>query len=331
MFHTLFDIQDQNIANNSQFPKKSKLFNKKSSKDYSSNYYGKGNQAYDLYNQTYNENYNNNDNNENEEDNNTKFQKAKNKVKLIVYKNGFILNNGQFRDKIIQKNKQFLEQVERGVIPHELAEEGISELGILLINRKNETYIQPKLKYNNSFGYFDFYKTMKNSGQNQYKKPKPKTNNIIPLGIPRVNSSKNMQKFPKIIDLNSDNQNITRRDISQPNDNDNHQKFIAFCGSGKLIRNINTQGLHVNKDIKTNIDKYQPVCKISIRLFNGEIAKCEFNYSQTLRDIYYHVRKISGSNNFYLLDGFPPRPLRDYDRTIYELRLQNSLLTQKIN
>jgi hypothetical protein len=87
----------------------------------------------------------------------------------------------------------------------------------------------------------------------------------------------------------------------------------------------------VNKNLKTNIDIYQPVCTISIRLFNGEVAKCQFNYSQTLRDIYYHVRNISGSNNFFLLDGFPPRPLRDYDRTIYDLRLQNTLLTQKIN
>ena len=329
MFHTLFDSQDQNIANNSQFQKnKSKLFNKKSSKDYSANYYGKGNQAYDLYNQKYNENYNNNGNFKNEEDNTTKFEKAKNKVKLIVYKNGFILNNGQFRDKIIPKNKQFLEQVERGVIPHELVEEGISELGILLINRKNETYIQPKLKYNNSFGYFDFYKTIKNAGQNQYKKPKPKTNNIIPLGIPRMNSSKNIKTIPKRTELNED---IQSQEINEPKDNENNKKFIAFCGSGKLIRNVSTEGLHVNKNIKTNVDIYQPVCKISIRLFNGEIAKCEFNYSQTLRDIYYHVRKISGSNNFYLLDGFPPRPLRDYDRTIYELRLQNSLLTQKIN
>ena len=89
--------------------------------------------------------------------------------------------------------------------------------------------------------------------------------------------------------------------------------------------------MHVNKNIKNNVDVYPPACNISIRLYNGEIAKCEFNYSQTLRDIHYHVRNISGSNNFYLLDGLPPRPLRDYDRTIYELRLQKSLLSQKIN
>ena len=80
MFHTLFDVQDQNVANNIQVPKnKSKLYNKKSLKGSSQNYYGKGNHAYDLYNSNNNGNYNNIGNSENEEDNNTKFQKAKTK------------------------------------------------------------------------------------------------------------------------------------------------------------------------------------------------------------------------------------------------------------
>ena len=91
------------------------------------------------------------------------------------------------------------------------------------------------------------------------------------------------------------------------------------------------KGLHFDKEYKNKIDCNQPFCTISIRLFNGEISKAQFNYSQTLRDIYFYVRKISGSNNFTLLDGFPPKPLRDYDRTIGELNLQNTTLTQKIN
>ena len=73
------------------------------------------------------------------------------------------------------------------------------------------------------------------------------------------------------------------------------------------------------------------MCVISIRLFNGEIVKSQFNYSQTLADIYLYVRRLSGSNNFVLLDGFPPRPLIDYYRSIGELGLQNTVLTQKIN
>ena len=115
---------------------------------------------------------------------------------------------------------------------------------------------------------------------------------------------------------------------NEPKDNN---KFTAFSGCGKLIGNINTEGLHVNKDIRSYIDHLQPVCSISIRLFNGEIIKAEFNYSQTLKDIYLYVRNISGSNNFVLLDGFPPKPLIEYGRSIGELGLQNTILTQKIN
>ena len=45
------------------------------------------------------------------------------------------------------------------------------------------------------------------------------------------------------------------------------KKYIAFSGSGKLIRNINIKGLHVNTNLKTIVDIYQPVCTINIRLF----------------------------------------------------------------
>ena len=41
-------------------------------------------------------------------------------------------------------------------------------------------------------------------------------------------------------------------------------------------------------------------------------------------------QRISGCIKFHLLDGFPPKLLRDYDRTIYELNINNSLLKQKI-
>ena len=336
MFHTLFDYQDQNIPNNKQTQKnKFKDYNKKSSQE---NYYGKGNQAYELYNKTYNDS----EGSENSEDSNGKFEKTKNKIKLIVYKNGFILNGGEFRDKSIQKNAEFLEQVERGVIPHEIQKKGINDLGILLINRKTEIYHdfektmkEKNFKSLNTFQNFDFYNIQnQNIGQNQYKKrpPKYKSNNIIPLGMIRNNSSINMFKKPKENDCKKEKRaNINRESTSEPKDNEKSKKFIAFSGSGKMVRNISTKGLHVNKSIKTVVDTYQPIYLINIRLFNGEIVKCQFNATQTLRDIYYHVRNISGSNNFYLLDGFPPRQLREYDKPIYELGIKNSLLTQKIN
>ena len=329
MFHTLFDYKDENIDNNRQLTKKqSSRFIRKSNfeKSPNQNYYGKGNNAYDEYNKY---NYPNNN-----RYNTQQFEQTKNKVKLIVYKNGFILNNGPFRDRTEPENEEFMEQVERGVIPHEIADRGVNDLGILLINRKNEIFNQQGFHRNNysvnNFGFIQNQYQNQNQNQNVLSQPNISNNfngKIIPIEIPRVHSSKNMSKKIPL-----DSKRVKRQNISEPKDDKKDKKiFRAFSGKGKRIASVNMQGLRVNKNLKNMVDIYQPTCNISIRLFNGEIVKCQFNYTQTLRDIYYHVRNISGSNNFFLLDGFPPRPLTAYDSTIYELRLYNSMLTQKIN
>ena len=338
MYHTLFDYQDQNVPSNSQIPqtryKKYEKKIKKSKKTYE-NYYGQGNQAYELYNKR------DDSDSSSEEGGNIaeKFEKTKNKVNLVVYKNGFILNNGPFRDRSIPENEEFMEQVERGVIPHELMDKGISSLGILLINRRNEIYRPISLKNNYSFCNYNFsnqYNQYQNQDMNSFVHqsvhPMPNKYNgrsIIPIGMPRTNSSKNFfRTFEPKFSLKKSKNNNLRNNSIEPKDND--KKFVAFSGQGKLIGNVNTIGLHVNKNLRNMIDIYQPFCTLSIRLFNGEVVKAQFNYSQTLRDIYLYVRRISGCVKFHLLDGFPPKPLRDYNRTIYELKLQNSLLTQKI-
>ena len=82
----------------------------------------------------------------------------------------------------------------------------------------------------------------------------------------------------------------------------------------------------MNKDVSTLANLYMPICYINIRLFNGEIIKCEFNYTKTLRDVYSYVKKISGSSNFILLEGFPPRPLNQLNKSLKELNLDNTTL-----
>ena len=109
------------------------------------------------------------------------------------------------------------------------------------------------------------------------------------------------------------------------------KKFKAFSGFGQLVRNINSDGLYVNKSANTSADIYSPICHINIRLFNGEIIKAPFNYWQTLGDVYIYVKKLSGSANFVLLDGFPPKALTNYGGTISQLGLKNTVLTQRIN
>ena len=339
MFHTLFDYQDQNVPNNNQIPKnKYKKYEKKSKKSKKSyeNYYGKGNQAYELYNKKSESDESSSDS---EEGNVTeRFEKTKNKVNLIVYKNGFILDDGPFRDKSIPENEEFMEQVDRGVIPHELMDKGINSLGILLTNRRNEIYTPIMNKNCYSIYNYDFFNPYNNQYQNQNNisnqslHPLPNKyngNKIIPLGMHRMNSSKNLfRSNDSKFSLKKENNNFARNKSGEKKKQE--KKFKAFSGEGKLIGNVNTFGLHVDKNLKNNIDIFQPVCTLSIRLFNGEVIKAQFNYSQTLRDIYLYVRRISGCIKFHLLDGFPPKPLRDYDKTLYELGIQNSLLTQKI-
>ena len=109
------------------------------------------------------------------------------------------------------------------------------------------------------------------------------------------------------------------------------KKFEAFSGKGQSLGSINTQGLKVDKNAVFKVDKSKPTCKVNIRLFNGETVCEEFNLSNTVRDIMRFVENVSGSHNFSLLDGFPPRPIVQVDKTIEELKLQGSMLTQRIN
>lgn len=53
-------------------------------------------------------------------DNKERFDKTKNKLKLSLYKNGFIMDNGEFRNKNEPANKKFMEEIEKGYIPNEL-------------------------------------------------------------------------------------------------------------------------------------------------------------------------------------------------------------------
>jgi UBX domain-containing protein 1 len=181
-----------------------------------------------------------------------KYDKKKDKLKLIIYKNGFILDGGEFRNKDEPQNKKFLHEIEKGYIPNELVKKGYTDLGIEMDDHRTENYEPPKT-------------------------------------------------------------------------------FHAFTGQGQSLSSVNTQGLHVDESVSTIVDKSKPTCKINIRLFDGEIACEEFNLCQTLQDVINFVEKKSGSKKFSLLDGFPPRPLSEFNKTIQELHLEGSLLTQKIN
>ena len=96
-----------------------------------------------------------------------------------------------------------------------------------------------------------------------------------------------------------------------------------------------TKTVLVNKKIEefeeNLVDLSKPYCFISIRMYNGTIIKSQFNTDKKLSDIYSFVKKMENNKiiNFILLDGFPPKPLLEFDKTIKELGIENSMLTQK--
>jgi len=343
--------------------------------------------------------------------------KTNKKIKITLYKNGFIINHGKFREKSIPENHKFMKEVEKGMIPEELILNEPGNFELSYVDKKNEVYInQARNPITTTLEEYihgnlnqNVNQNINNNGnQNLYQNNIPQVDNNLynnininpPLNIQQQNypgghhhhhhqNNQNQQKHTQqhqnqIINnkniqqefqpqtsrpnrrrqkIEIDNMSLTpigmrneRKNIfvgkkENPNENkilepnmrksisvpkkkeekkEKEKKFTAFAGSGKIIDNVNTQGLHVEKGVETGADKSKPMCTINIRLFNGEIIKSEFNYSQTLREIYYYVQKISGSNNFHLLDGFPPKKLRDYDKTIEYLKLENTTLTQKI-
>ena len=376
MFHTLFDPESQNIDFNVQAQKNDIKSRFKYGTE-NEQYFGKGNQAIDQFNKR--KNYI-----KRMKELNPKYSKSKTKVKIVVYKNGFILNNGEFRDKIFEENKRFLDEVNKGNIPQELMKKGIMDLEILLENRKNEIYHSPFYQSINTSIYNT--NTFQNSYLYQYRADDSdilsllyndsnnyNTSNInnginwessnitstyIPNSIPQINTQRNMtlyssktmkvnngiraqknnnknnshKKEKKVVDfLDFKKEEDAKKDKKEKNEKNEKKKFTAFSGFGQLLGNINTQGLHIDKNVKTSVNCFDPICHVNIRLFNGEIIKSPFNYSHTVGDIYIYVRKVSGSDNFVLLDGFPPKPITDYGKSIGELRLYNSVITQKIN
>ena len=112
-----------------------------------------------------------------------------------------------------------------------------------------------------------------------------------------------------------------------------HNKQITYVGKEDKIIEKNMdypKSIIEDNDIGNLIDSSQPHCTISIRLYKGDLVEALFNNNQKLRDIYNFVKKVSRNNCFDLLEGFPPKPLVDYDKTIEELGLVNSVLTQRV-
>ena len=129
-----------------------------------------------------------------------------------------------------------------------------------------------------------------------------------------------------------DMKRINKKISNNRNNQIGHNKSIQYT-SKEEVKTI--KKVVVNKKVENYdenlVDLSKPHCFISVRMFDGSVLKTEFNTDKKLRDIYSMVKKFGKYRigDFVLLDGFPPRPLLEFNKTIEELGLENSMLTQK--
>jgi UBX domain-containing protein 1 len=64
------------------------------------------------------------------------FDKIKDRIKLTLYRNGFAIDDGAFRDLNLPENKKFMSEIEKNIIPEELVQQGYKELGIALEDKR---------------------------------------------------------------------------------------------------------------------------------------------------------------------------------------------------
>ena len=311
MFHTLFEHKDKKsdkIRNSEKFYFNQNKFQIGTPHEY---YFGKGNKAIDQYNIK-----------KKQMENDANFEKTKNKIKLVVYRNGFILNNSPFRDRNFPENQEFLSDVEKGNIPQELIQKGMLDLGILLINRKTEMFRSPLYQsLPTSFNFFNISeKSEQNQPQNGFKNNgETRKSNKAPY-IPQTpmesrsirrnifvnksnvkegNRNKNQETNKRTNSLPKDKKIITLNDIFNKNQKNT---FTPFTGEGHLLANANIDGIMVDvadiidNDFTTNYSDNSSSSNLTIfDEFCNTTSQVEFGTNFNA----YHVQNITQDQFFY--------------------------------
>ncbi|CAA9986185.1 ubiquitin regulatory protein, putative [Plasmodium knowlesi strain H] len=69
--------------------------------------------------------------------------------RITLYKNGFIVDDGEFRDLNLEENKKFMQNIEAGILPKELAGKD-KTMNVALKDKSNQVYTKEKMENTNS-------------------------------------------------------------------------------------------------------------------------------------------------------------------------------------
>eukprot|EP01125_Pyxidicula_operculata_P003260 TRINITY_DN1383_c0_g1_i1.p1 TRINITY_DN1383_c0_g1~~TRINITY_DN1383_c0_g1_i1.p1 ORF type:complete len:428 (+),score=100.43 TRINITY_DN1383_c0_g1_i1:445-1728(+) len=124
---------------------------------------------------------------------------------------------------------------------------------------------------------------------------------------------------------------------------ENNEKKTVFSGTGYTLSGSGSVSVSSPQDVDSSsssdssecelmkVDADKPQTSIRVRLLNGKLETIIANHSHTVKQLYSHVRKLSGNNNFQLINTAerPPKPVLDLEKTISEVNLLKGSITQK--
>ena len=70
-------------------------------------------------------------------------KKPDTEVRITVYQNGFVVDDGEFRVYDTPENKEFMKELNEGYVPKELRKKYDKPVGVALEDRRKEKFIPP--------------------------------------------------------------------------------------------------------------------------------------------------------------------------------------------
>ena len=102
-----------------------------------------------------------------------------------------------------------------------------------------------------------------------------------------------------------------------------------FAGAGQTLGGSSGAQL-LTTQASVHIDESRPSLTLSVRFGNGQRTNQTFNDDHTIEDLYGFVEASTGTRNFHLMRGFPPKVLPKSSNTLKAAGLSGDSLVQKL-
>ncbi|OWM83374.1 plant UBX domain-containing protein 4-like [Punica granatum] len=158
--------------------------------------------------------------------------------------------------------------------------------------------------------------------------------------LERIRKSECPQELEPADRRSSVHVNLIRRDEKCPEPENRHAPFQGVGRTLGSSSSANPEPSSASTAFTTApapsvgliVDDSKPVTSVQLRLADGTRLIAQFNHHHTINDVrrFIDASRPGGSRNYQLqMMGFPPKVLTDFDQTIEQAGLANSVVIQK--